>query len=240
MASVAACYVAHGEPELLVESIRSVKPYVDRVIIVDGLFHGNPGDDVNERIQQKIVADAICEAPPARPLEYYDMGFEPVSELEARSTYLQLLEADEWGLVIDSDELLIGDHPRAHALFNALRDGADASDLYPIMRAALVPIYTVAVNIPKYAPDISEAEYVTAPLLSTRGFQPRLFRNSSKLTYRLPPGAITPALALVDGGLLGADFRVEHGEFLILNYHVRQSLSSYQRDYAWETMGFAT
>lgn len=218
----AACYVAWNEATLIAESIRSVKAYVDRFVVIDGAFSTNPApgpvastDGMREVVERACTGSPLTYiVPPAR-----------LEEHVARNACLAELEADEWALVIDADEILTADHDliRRH--------------LAHLPRRGIVelPIYTTAVLFAGNADAMSPAEYEMAPVIATRGYMPRLLRAASDLHYQrdeVAPGVFTHC-ALWRGSELAMGPRWPGVR--LINRHVAQPFEGYLADYAWET-----
>lgn len=218
---IAACYVAWNEAALIAESIRSVKAYVDRFIVVDGAFSTNPeAGPVGSTDGQRAVVERACAGrrltyivPPAR-----------LEEHQARNRYLAELELDEWALLMDADEILIADRLVMLELLASL----------PEAGAVSVPIYSTAILFQGYADEMSREDFETAPIISTCGHQPRIVRTSPDLRYQRDeprPGVFTHNV------LWRADELVEGSAawIALLNRHVGQPFEGYLRDYAWES-----
>lgn len=218
-ARVIACYVVANEAEHLAESLRSVKAYVDGYVIVDSLFTTNPLPGTHSSDATRAVAEAVC-AP--LPLTYIESD-ERLTEPQARNRYLSETEGD-WCLMLDGDEQLYGEYADILRLMERVRYGR-------IPKAVDVPVYTVAVNFNGNAPEMSRAEYERNPLISTMGYQPRLFHNVG-LHYDYDAGRGFGGALLDGSGYLQG--RRKASEMLIINHHVRQSFESYQNDFTWE------
>src|SRR5205814_6545341 len=103
---------------------------------------------------------------------------ERLSEPEARNLYLTVTR-DAWILVMDGDEQMYGDHDAVMQLFTDVRQGLHRDGVE-------LSVFTVAVNFNGNAPDMDRESYETNPLISTRGTQARLLKNSVQrgLVYR--------------------------------------------------------
>jgi hypothetical protein len=214
---IVACYVVANEEALIAESLRSVKAYVDRYVIVDSVFDTNPHEGTHSTDRTREVAERVC-APV--PLTYIESD-RKLDEPTARNRYLDELTEGDWCLMLDGDEVLYGHHPDVLALMASLEERS----------SVFVPIYTVAVNANGYAPEIDRDTYATAPLISTIGFQPRLFRVGPSLEYRVDDLGISHRV------FDGADGFVEDTPttaMYIVNRHASQSYEGYQNDFAWE------
>ena len=231
MTEIVACYVVFNEEDHLAESIRSIKNYVDRFIVIDSVFKSNPIEATHSTDRTRAVAEAVCAAPPAKTCLYIE-SLEKITEVEARNSYLEFLGSSDWAFVIDGDEILYGDHARILEAFKSIRNGSTRSNL-------AIPVYTVAIDANKMAPDITSEEFSLNPTLTTSGYMPRLFEARPDLRYTLEKGMVTPALTYAGPPaqyLLEAGRSIP-GELFLINHHTRQSLVSYYNDYVWETEG---
>lgn len=221
---IAGCYVAWNEAALIGESIRSIKAYVDRFVVVDCAFSSNPtpGDVASSDGMREVVEAAAA----GKPLTYI-VPPGRLEEQDARNRYLAELELDEWALLLDADEILVGDHATIRAL---LDDG-----LHKIWPAGGLRIFTAAVMFNGNADAMPEAVYGSAPIITTSGWQPRIVQKRPGLRYQrdeLPGGRFTHGVLWLDSYRLVGH---ELGEPFLLNRHVSQSFAGYQADYAWET-----
>src|SRR5213075_2987439 len=96
---IVACYVVANEADHLADSMRSVKAYVDRFVIVDSLFRTNPLPGTHSTDSTKEVAQRAAGVVPLLYIE----SQERLSEPEARNLYLTVTR-DAWILVMDGDE----------------------------------------------------------------------------------------------------------------------------------------
>lgn len=213
---VIACYVVWNEQELMAESMRSVKAYVDGFVVVDSAFISNPVDIAHSTDATRKVTEAAA-AP--LPLTYIESQVK-MREDAARNLALLAVEND-WAFIVDGDETLLGNRSALVDLFAAIRLG-EISD--PIG----VPVYTSALLVNSHAPQITRDEYDSLPVIYTRGVQPRVLPPGCE--YRqVPHGSI----GLHRNGELvkpAADERIT-----LVNHRTRQSFESYQHDYLWES-----
>lgn len=215
--TLTAIYVAANEAANLAESMRSVKAYVDRFVVVDAIFHSNPDPCVHSSDGQRDVARAAAGDV---PLTYYQSA-EKLRETDARNVALAFLDPGDRGLIIDGDECLYGDH------------GSIVTLLSSDSPAIAIPVYTTAVLFDGYAPEMSAEEYDTNPLISTSAYMVRIFRMETGLHYVLPSGHITPMLADIEGEVILPT--LESDAAFILNRHATQPFDVYQNDFVWET-----
>lgn len=228
--NLVACYVIWNEADSIVESLRSVKSFVDRFVVVDAVFASNPVDATHSTDRTREIVETICAAHPEKPLTYIESAAK-LTEAYARNAYLEQLEPGDWALVIDGDEVLHGDWAAIRQVVHDIKAG--------YLRDSLaIPVYTVAVQAPKVAPAVLRVEYERSPLLSTMGYMPRLFAAKPDLRYTTPPHAVTPALTYTTppSRYLIPRHHAEgrEGPFLI-NNHVKQSYEGYQADWVWES-----
>ena len=232
---IVAAYIVCNEAPSIAESIRSVKAYVDRFVIIDAAFLTNPMPDevTHSTDNTRSIAEAACAAgPDPRPL-YYIESSARLLQFYARNAYLELINPPDWVFVIDGDEVFYGDHATILATFASIREGR-------IKKSLALPVYTTAVLVPKMAPDVTPAEYALNPLVSTMGYMPRLFAADTNLRYGWATGGSTPVLTYrgeagwPDQALWPAHNTPPDSMFLI-NHHTRQTHQSYLDDYTWAT-----
>lgn len=212
--------MAHGEADMIADSLRSAIPYIDRVVVLDTVFPSNPIKEWTP--DQRQVVESVV--PESMPLTYTEER-EGWSERDARNGLLTLVSGKDWVLVLDADEILVGDHQSLLELAQWVRSGA----FNP--QALGLSVYTEAVLFNGDAPAMSEEEYATNPLIHTVGVQPRLFQQMNH-QYRLHSGDRTPAL-FYKGEVVGSGVLLSEG--FILNRRAHQSWEAYQNDYRWET-----
>lgn len=219
---IVGCYIVANEADHLADSLRSVKAYVDRYVIVDSLFESNPQAGTHSSDETRSVALEACEG---RPVVYIE-STERLDEPRARNRYLEE-SVEDWVLMLDGDEQLYGDHEGIERLLARVRMGR-------VVRAVDIPVYTVAVLYQGQAAEMDAESYRRNPLISTRGSQPRLFFNGPGVRYAFDQGDHGWGGALYEGTrfLTGT---VQTDDAFIINHHTRQSFASYQNDYVWET-----
>jgi hypothetical protein len=227
---VAACYAIWNEEQTIAASMRSVKAYVDRFIIVDGAYASNPAPGpvvstdetwtIIERIAHPLPL--IYIPPPVRLVEH-----------EARNLYLAAADPGEWLWLLDGDEILYGDY-------------GEITDLVshpPEYGATDLRVFTTAVWLgqggrPGYVEDVltagaDEETYETAAVIATAGWQPRFVRNDPGLIWR--PTWIGMGMKRAGTPPGGALVGERSAAAWIINHHVSQPYAGYVRDYAWET-----
>lgn len=216
--TVTALYVAYNEEARIAESIRSVKAYVDRVVVVDGLFKGNPAEGLHSTDRQREAAEHG-----ARGVELvYLMPHERLAEHEARNLALSQVALGDWAVILDADEVLYGDH---RATEEAIRRPAGNYALR---------VWTTAVLANRSAPDIDEDLYASAPLIETSGWQTKVVRRTAGLETRRvesSPGQFTYD-DLYDGPSYLHGAAIEQP--FVINHRIRKTHAEYQATYLWE------
>ena len=214
---VTACYVVWNEASHIAESIRSVKAYVDRFVVVDGAFSTNPIGRGPSTDGTRAEVERACGTTSLK----YIIPSISLLEHEARNWALSEVDAGDWVLVLDGDEIFYGD-------FAKVRDSA--------VDVAL-SIYTTAVLFEGNADMMDEEAYQTNPVISTAGQQPRFFRKTSGTLYQVKMvdvGGRRMSFVHLYRGLQEITGSLVEGAFII-NRHVSQSFAGYQADYAWES-----
>jgi glycosyltransferase involved in cell wall biosynthesis len=234
---VVAAYVVCNEASSLAESIRSVKAYVDRFVIIDAAFLTSPlpEEATHSTDNTREVATATCAAPPSRPLHYVESAAR-LPQFYARNAYLEFIQPPDWVFVIDGDEIFYGQHTEIKKTFDAIREGR-------IKKSLALPVYTTAVLVDKQAPDITPDEFATRPLISTMGYMPRLFAAEPNLRYLWAEGGSTPVITYIgnptEGGLPNQALWPAHNaspdSMFLINHHTHQTHQGYLDDYAWAT-----
>jgi len=214
---VIASYVVCNEAQLIGESMRSVKAYVDGFAVVDSAFTTNPIDATHSTDDTRSVAE-IAAAP--LPLTYVEAS----QKLELENARNQALEmvGDDWAFIIDGDETLLGHRPELVDLFAAIRLG-------DITEPVGVAVYTANLLFNGHAPKVSTKEYDTLPVIYSRGVQPRLLPAKGTDWHRVPNGITYGIYRGDDLVKVPADPRL-----LLINHHTRQDFGGYQHDYLWE------
>lgn len=214
-----ACFVVWNQAEQIVQAIRSVAAYVSRVIVVDGAFSTNPApgpvastDGTREAVERACGPIPLTYIVPDHRLE----------EHTARNALLDALPRNAWTFLLDSDEILVGDHS------DVLRMLANLPEL-----AVLLNVYTTAVMFEGMADKMDQTTYETAPIITTCGVIPRLVKNRPGLRFqRVERSGVFVHNGLFVNGEGPIDGKLESP--IVVNQHVRQSYAAYQADYAWE------
>jgi hypothetical protein len=236
MTDIVAAYLACNDEGTIAESIRSIKAYVDRFVVVDAVFPSNPAQATHSSDQTRQIVERICSTTPAKPLTYISSAAK-LLQYYARNAYLEQIHPPDWVFVIDSDEVLYGEYHRILDILGKIRSGE-------LRHSVAIPVYTVAVNVEKMAPEVTTDEFTSAPLITTMGYMPRFFAAHPNLRYSRAVGSglagSTPVLTFLGRGqpdrldrFLLPENHVPPGEMFLINHHTRQSFDSYQNDYVW-------
>lgn len=218
--SVVATYVVFNEAPLIAESIRSIKNYVDRIVVVDSAFLTNPVDATHSTDGTKEVAEHAAEGV---PLTYVESD-RKLALAEARNLSHSLLDERDWALTIDGDETLLGNHADVSSLFVDVKRGAIPAEVG-------ISVFTAAVAFQGQAPDISEVQYGQLPIIHTRGVQPRLFPVRGVTWGRVETGRRTYAMFRRGEIVMN---KIPDPRAVLVNHRIRQSYEVYQSDYVWE------
>jgi hypothetical protein len=217
---VVAALVAYGDNRTVSDAIRTITPWVDRIVLVSAPFVGRPPlghADTTVRTVRRAVGSIPLDA---------EIGDRPVTEVEARNRAIEMVGSDNAALVIDADEILLAESTAiGQTALGKIVVEARQSSLY---MAYGITIYTTAVLFRGAAPDIDRHEYRSAPMVASCGVQPRLFRARDaeyRPSVRGAPGLFIANTVQRPGAVPGA---------VIVNHRVRQSWEGYQADYAWE------
>jgi glycosyltransferase involved in cell wall biosynthesis len=222
-AQLVACYAAWNEEQLIAESMRSVKEYVDRFVVVDAVFETNEVDAVGSTDRQREVVEAVA-AP--KPLTYLSFDHK-VPEHEARNRYLEELADGDWALVIDGDEVLYGAHEDVQRLVDRIKAGELDGDAHHA--AVGVWVLTQMLRFAGSAPEVTAEAYATGPIVCSGGWMARLFRADAGLRY---PALPSNRGLFRDGAWVGQPAERAGWVFLV-NHHLRQSHAEYVADHRW-------
>ena len=221
MNEIVACYVVCNEADVITESIRSVKAYVDRFLFHDVVFKGNPRPGTHSSDNTKEVARAACHPLPCTYVESLVWG---VSQGAARNEYLN--RAEGVAFVLDADEIMVGDHEDVGALFEWLRE-----DDGP--KAVTIPVYTTAAMVKGWGKDIPREIYERAALIHTKGHMPRFIRTDAGYRYREDEKIFSAGLWNAKGELLRGE---EEKSVFLINRRALRPFDSYIDSCFW-TMG---
>lgn len=216
---IAACYVVFNEAELIAESVRSAKAYVDKFIFVDSAFTANPLDVTHSTDATRELAEAAAAPVPVTYVE----SDTKLDIDAARNLSLSLVPPKGWALTIDGDETILGDRRDVAGLFDDIRNRT-------IRAPTGISVFTAALRFDGHAPAISEEQYGLLPMIYTRGVQPRLVPAKGAEWHRVPHGR---SYGLYVNGTLArgpVDPRM-----VIVNHRTRQTFGAYQNDYQWES-----
>jgi glycosyltransferase involved in cell wall biosynthesis len=216
---IAACYVVCNEERLIAESLRSVKAYVDRYVIVDCVFKSNALDATHSTDHTKAICEKVC-AP--IPLTYIESSVK-LTEQDARNAYLNEVENGDWILWLDGDEVLYGGHRELSLLVKDIREGK--------MRWGFsFPTYTTAVLCRGLGKDMPEDVYNTAPLINTFCPQMKLFQKLAGDHY-INSEAVSEDAVYDSHDVLVTNRSIQPSStIIVINHHVRQSHQEYVAD----------
>jgi len=215
---VLACYVVWNEAQLLGDSMRSLKAYVDGYVIVDSAFTSNPVDVAHSTDDTRVVAELAADP---LPLTYIESQVK--MRLDAARNLSLLACEDDWAFIVDGDETLLGHRPELVDLFAQIRLGE-------VTEPIGVPVYTANLLHAGNAQTVDQEQYDTLPVIYSRGVQPRLLPAKGTEWRRTPQGETY--------GLYRDDALVKvpaDNRLMLLNHHTAQPLAGYHHDYVWES-----
>lgn len=220
-----AYYVVWNEAEQIAKSIRSVKAYVDGFAFLDIAFDSNPTEATHSTdTTRKVVYDTAAPL----PVTYIESDVK-MREDEARSRLMRWVPDGEWMIGLDGDEVLYAKHDDMLELTASLATRSE--DILQLR------VYTTAAL--GYVPaNGTEAQFQTAPVISSCGWAPRILRNKPGLhVERMQP---KPDKFTYGGIWLYDKYVGNLGPHLeqafIVNDHAAQSFAGYQYDHAWESL----
>ena len=166
------CTVTYNDVRPLIRNIRSLTPYVDGFVIVDGAFPGFPRASCEARSTDGTLRAigsllrpnkcTIIQAPPG--------GWS--SQAEARTEYLKAVPQGDYAFVTDSDETVHGD---VESGFNKIRRLGLPSAA--VLCESLVPEWKGSGSL------IPEASWPTLKTARVFGYMVRVFKNTGSLRY---------------------------------------------------------
>jgi glycosyltransferase involved in cell wall biosynthesis len=222
---IVACLCVANEERLIAEAIRSVKAYVDRFVIVDSIFVANEAvDSPHSTDATRAIAERVCAPVPLTYIESQTKLDQPT----ARNRYLDELAEDDWALIIDGDEVLMGDLDFAAALFRRCRERR----FPPSWDALSMRVYTTAVLAEGLGKDLDPDTYATAPLVQTSGWMPRLVRKRAARGWRYRVNAAGIPHGMYDSwtGQFVGKAAIRTNAVFMVNQHTRQSHDEYVAD----------
>jgi hypothetical protein len=205
---------------LISESLRSVKAYVDRFVIVDSVFTSNSIDATHSTDKTREICERVCD-----PISLtYIESDRKLTEQDARNRYLQEVEDEDWVLWLDGDEVLYGNHKDVLALFNQIREGA-------IRDCASISVYTTAVFFHGLGVDMPADAYDTNPLISTVGYMTKLYQKQKGFHYKNDPLVSEHAVYDENDRLVTNGLNNRASFMFVINHHTRQTHQEYVADY---------
>jgi len=223
-----ACYVVCNEADVIADSIRSVKAYVDRFVFIDSVFTANPMDATHSTDDTRGVCERM--AYPV-PIEYVESDRKLTQEA-ARNEYLDRVPKGDWVFNLDGDEVLYSDYTVTREVLSWLQFGKDG------VKALAIPILSAGVLNNGFAIDVTPHDYETAAVVHSLGYAPRIFQNRPTLRYReyIAPNGIADNQGAWEGDRTLYSRAVKDGRLMLVNHHVRQSYEGYQADAIWEAL----
>jgi hypothetical protein len=231
MAKIIACYAVCNEANLIAQSLRSVKAYVDGYVIVDSVFTSNSIDATHSTDQTRAVCERVCKPVPLTYIE----AQEKMTEQQARNTYINQVPDGDWILWLDGDEALYGDHATLCRTFKEIREGK-------IKGAMSCKVYTTAVLCHGLGKDVTGEQYALNPTIQTFGYQTKLYQKQKGFHHRevrisQRNGKIELAYedACYDANdVLVTDRHSNPSDFMfVINHHVSQTHQEYVADCIW-------
>jgi len=106
----AACIITYEDAQFIAATLFSIAPHVDRIIVIDGAYRNFP-HDVHLSVDGSMeIADTVLKRCFPHVEAVFISTSEPwTSEAEKRNAYLNRLRDGEWFIVLDGDEMLVGD-----------------------------------------------------------------------------------------------------------------------------------
>ncbi len=226
--AIVACYAIANEAQLIADSLRSVKAYVDRYVVVDSIWVTNSIAATHSTDNTRAIVEEVCYPV---PLTYIESD-RKLRQEQARNLYLEEVRRGDWVVVIDGDECLYADHSEALQTFAWLKYGEHE------IRALNIPVLTSAVLFNGMAGDMTSDHYITGPIINTRGLAPRIFRAARSIRYRavVHPNGVLDNMGVWDDEKPLHARGVTDMRLSIVNHHVRRSFASYQADAVWEIL----
>jgi glycosyltransferase involved in cell wall biosynthesis len=218
--SIVATYCVFNEADLIAESIRSVKAFVDRFVVIDAAFTTNPVEATHSTDNTRETVENAADPLPV----LYCESDRKLNLDHARNMSFRFVDPGDWALVIDGDEVLLGEWNELRELFGEIRRRK-------ISEPVGLNVYTACVKFDGHAPAIGEDEYKRLPIIHTRGVQARLLPADDVQWKRTPTRRGTYGMYR-DGELVKGcvDPRA-----VIVNQRIRQSYEHYQLDYVRES-----
>ena len=208
-----ACYIVFNAEQTLEESLNSIVPYVEKVVIIDGAFRDYPHKFPYSTDQTKEIAVKVC----GEKLIWIDCGAKAwIGQVTKRNEYLKHVPIGEWFIVIDADEVLKGN--LRYAFRTALRH--DRANYYTCLGIKIVNFR------PKCGDDLTgmDAErWSSVEWVRNVGVGTRLYRKVKGMTYRTHHSKIYCGMRLVSRSQ-----KMVHGVELV-NLKCRKTLEEYQK-----------
>jgi len=223
-----ACYIVYNSADVIATSLRSIIPYVEKVIMIDGAFKNYPHIEIYSTDNTKEIAQQIC----GDKLIWVDCplsGWE--DQVEKRNAYLKLVPDEEWFFVLDDDVVVFGD---LNVTLEQLPQISQRSvsvrmmNLYPAKMVRQFPDKTFAIrwiwDFLEAGNALSEKEYDNLKWVGGFGYVNCLYRKHRDMEYRFRHCSIyigntliyNPNYLIVANGIisLNAKFLTRYEEYL--------------------------
>ena len=165
-----ACYVVFNNESTIIASLKSIVPYVERVIMVDGAFVDYPHEvpfstDYTKELAQKICKDKL--------LWIGCKGTAWIGEPTKRNVCLKYVPINKWFIILDGDEVIRGQIREGFASIEQTDYTCVGVHLYNFS-----PKWSGSgLTIPREAWD--NIEWVR-----NHGIAARIYRTQEEMTYR--------------------------------------------------------
>jgi hypothetical protein len=166
------CTVTYNDVRALIRNIRSLKPYVDGFVIVDGAFLGFPQSNHEARSTDGTLRAVESLLPPNKRTIIQAPSGGWSSQAEARTEYLKAVPQGDYTFVTDSDETVHGD---VKSGFNKIRRLGLPSAA--VLCESLIPEWKGAGAL------IPEASWPNLNTARVYGYMVRIIKNTGSLHY---------------------------------------------------------
>ena len=227
MPRIFACYVVYNEAQLIAESLRSVKAYVDGFVVIDVAFPHNPSPGTHSSDDTRAICEAVC---PPVPLTYVESNVR-INQWDARNRYLELVPDGDYVFIVDGDEVLHGDYREIQPWIRSLRAAGQLDASLKVFTTA-VSVRLSDAEIDQLAGRLPPEMYATAPVVNTAGFMTRFVKNdrSRGLHYRLNAQGVWGSGLYDRTEECISRAEDESAPMFLVNHHARQSYASWVVD----------
>jgi len=217
-----ACYVVCNEEQSIVDSLRSLKAYVDEYVIIDSVFTSNPIPATHSTDQTRLVSEIICTP---IPLTYIESD-KKLTEQQARNLYLSQVKDYDWLVWLDGDEVLYSRHTDMLRIIEDIKANR-------IVNCISVPTFTTAILFKGLGKDMPPKEFATNPIISTWDYQTKFIQKKPGYQYLDEMDIFEDACYDHDHKLVTNNTRNRMDEIIVINHHAQQSHESYVNDCIW-------